>query len=356
LDVTIAAVKKIHLPERRDAWRGGFVIDSPDYISCVAAVDGTVVAAGRAIYRLRPGDTRFQRRDGPEGMGDISAVAVEPRRPGRTSRFACGCIGSLHIYDAESVASVEFPGNEEVVGLMWAPAYGDQDTTPRLYVRRDDGLLRLEPDGGPLGAFGEVLWPIRDPIAMARDDANGIAFAQFDEETDDLDLWLMTDLATNNWGQVGVEAPPTLIGCVLAVAGRAVAVAYEAGGVWITRDVTQREFREVEELQANPDVPGAALGRCIAFGGATDEAPLFCTSTTSKGMQAILRVDADGRVTHLADVTKPEDEIVAPIRAIAWDATRRTLWAACGEAGVLCLTEPGAPVPIGVKGGETAAS
>jgi hypothetical protein len=92
------------------------------------------------------------------------------------------------------------------------------------------------------------------------------------------------------------------------------------------------------------------MGGAIAFEGATSDAALFCARMTTEGTQAIVRVDAEGRATHIADVTKPEDQPVAPVLEIAWDATRRTLWGACGEAGLLCVTAPGAPVPGGVEG------
>jgi hypothetical protein len=73
---------------RRDGWVGGFVIEPPVYTAAISASGGTVVAASERIYRILPGATRCQWRDVPEGYGDVVCVAVEPRRPGRTSRFA----------------------------------------------------------------------------------------------------------------------------------------------------------------------------------------------------------------------------------------------------------------------------
>jgi hypothetical protein len=334
------------------------VIASPEHVSSIAAVDGTVVGAACAIYRMRPGETHFQGRGTPAGGGDVTAVAVEPRRQGRASRFACGCYGSLHIYDGEGVASVGFDNDEhgEVTGLLWAPAHGEEDTTQCLYVHFADTLLRLVDDGKPSATFAEVLWPVRAPCAIARDDAGGFALAEFDEEDWTLHVWMLTDLVTNQWSRLSLPAPALFCGCQMAIAARAAAVSFDQAGIWMTRDITEHDFREVEELRAPEALKFEALGGAIAFEGTTSDAPLFGARMTSRDTQAILRVDAEGRALHLADVTRTGSVGLEPVRQIAWDVTRRTLWGACGDAGVLCVTAPGAPVPVGTKSAESAAS
>jgi hypothetical protein len=350
---------KIHFPQSlAEAWRGGFVIASPEHVSSIAAVDGTVVGAACAIYRMRPGETHFQGRGTPAGGGDVTAVAVEPRRRGRASRFACGGYRSLHIYDGEGVASVGFDNDEygEVTGLLWAPAHDEEDTTQCLHVHFGDTLLRLVDDGKPSATFAEVVWPVRAPCAIARDDAGGFALVEFDEEYWALHVWMLTDRLTNQWRRLSVPAPAFFCGCEIAIADRAAAVSFDQAGVWMTRDLIKHDFREIEELRAPDALKFNSLGGAIAFEGTTADAALFCARMTGQDTQAILRVDAEGRVLHLADVTRLGNTGLEPVRQIAWDVTRRTLWGACGDAGVLCVTAPGAPVPVGTKAAETAAS
>jgi hypothetical protein len=363
---------------RQSAWHGGFVLPgSEEFVACIAAVDGTVVAASSAIYRLRPGETRFQRREPPGSAGDVFGVAVEPRQPGRVQRFACGFMGALHIYDGQGVATVDLDdASIELARLMWGPgmnalgsAGGEPDTAPWLYMDFGDKIMCLIPDDSRCGAWGEVTKPISEAQGMARDDAGGMALARLDEETWDLDVWIADvgrkETARREWGSLGLPAPDCFQGCELAIAGRAVAVSFDRGGVWVTRDITQQEFREVEELQPLDPLKHTFLGGAIAFEGSTADAALFCARMVSDDTQAILRLDADGRVQRLADVTRPEGkpgkpgepgEGLEPIRQMAWDATRRTLWCACGAAGVLCLAPQGTPIPLGAEGAEAAVS
>jgi len=322
-----------------DSWAGAFAVGSPEYTACIAAGAGTVLAATERMYLLRPGAAGLLARDTPEGMGDVVAVAVEARRP---ARFAVAGVDSLAIFDGDAVAFVRFPEDHgEPKDLAWGPAgAGDPRTT--LYVGFDTGmLLRLVPEGGD---FEQLALPGAVDVAvkaraLASDEAGGLAFACFDEQDWNLDVWMLTDATEWSWLRRSVVAPSFVSGVEIAVAGMAAAVSFERGGVWITR-AKEQEFAEVEALRG---------GGPIAFEGAAADAALFCAVPDGADAQAIVRVDAAGDAARIGEITAKDNDLspLLPIRALAWDATRRTLWSAAGRAGVLRSTAPGAPPPMG---------
>jgi hypothetical protein len=130
----------------------------------------------------------------------------------------------------------------------------------------------------------------------------------------------------------------------LAVAGKSLAVSFGFdGGVWMTRDCKEHEFTEIEELRGRDDPDAAA----IAFEGSADDAALFAAVRSTRTTQHIVRVDAEGRAQRIAEVeidgADEERRITPPVRALAWDSTRRTLWSATGPGGIMRSTAPGAP-------------
>lgn len=335
-----------------DTWAGGFTID-PEYVAAISAATGTVVAATERLYLLRPGATRFQCRDLPEGAGDAMCVAVEPRRPGSQGRFAVATIDSLHIYEREGVASVKFPEDHgEVLQLLWAPRLHDADPTFVLYLRFADFMLQLAPEGGRFGTFLQLGGLIERADAMATDDT-GIAFACFDEDSWELTIWFLADPKTTDWYHRNLEAPDFYTGATLAMAGGSIALSFNDGGVWMTRDIREHAFTEVESLRGRLGTGEGGGGAPIVFEGAARDAALLAAVRDSRTTQHIVRVDAEGRAARVAEVeTDGSDAQLSPappLRAMAWDSTRRTLWSAAGRAGILASTAAGAPWPLGAK-------
>jgi hypothetical protein len=349
------------LPRHRShAWLGGFAIDDPVYTTSISASGGTVVAATECIYRIRPGTTHFQWRDLPDGHGDIECVAVEPRRPGSPARFAYAVYpNTLYLVDDGGVVPIDVPLDGEAIhGLMWARRANGGDSTMLLHLWLGDRVLRLLPDdGGPNHQFEEKFWPTdsgesdeANVRAMASDGDRGVAFAVFDEENWDLDVWVLEDLESNVWIRRSIEAPSLFLGARLAVAGTAVAVAFEKEeGVYVARRPREPLVR-MDALRGDDGV--------LAFGGASADAPLFAAVQETPHRSVIARIDAEGRHERIAELTVESDEApeVRLIHEMVWDDTRRTLWCAAGQGGVMCSTEPGAPTPLGEMGAQRAPS
>lgn len=342
--------------DRADAWRGGFVVDSPVYTGAISAVDGTVVAATERIYRLRPGATGFQTRELPKGTGDAVAVAVAPRRLRREQRIAIATIHELHLYDTDGVASVAIPEDHgEVRRLLWGPMLvtppgwaPDPRDSPVdvLYVQCDDALLQLVPDGSPLGTIVQLEGSVASAYVLATDHAGGFAFACLDEENWQIEVSTLAQREPELWHCRRFDAPATVSDMELAIAGKSLAVSFDFEGVWLTRDCKEHAFAEVEELRGRLDRSDRGAAAAIAFEGSADDAALFAAVRATKSTQHIARVDAEGRVQRIAEVeieAGAEHQILAPVRALAWDSTRRTLWSAAGAAGIMCSTAPGAP-------------
>jgi hypothetical protein len=219
-------------------------------------------------------------------------------------------------------------------------------------------VLRLLPDDGPLHRFESDFWPAQGSVcAMASDADRGVAFAVFDEEGWELDVWVLENLETNMWVRRSIGAPSLFTGARLAVAGTAVAVAFDgAGGVWMSRNLRGQPFVEIEQLRrgkSDEDGETEQLRVALAFGGSSADSVLFAAVQETPRRSTIARIDAAGRPERIVELTVESDDVPqrsALIEAMAWDETRRTLWCAAGHAGVMCSTEPGSPPPLGEKG------
>ncbi len=353
------------LPKRAaEAWRGCLVFDAPVYTTSIAASSGTVLAATERIYRFARGDTRWQWGAVPEGHGDVTAVAVEPRRAGKQGCMVVATLGALHFFDGEGVITQPLPeGLTEVHHMMWAPRAGALDPTMCLYLDFGGEVLRLLPDEGKgARAFEGRFWQsdrTDDEIhGMASDGDRGVAYGALDEEHGVLDVWALIDFDENLWARRSIPAPGSFFGARLAVAGRAVAVAFDhVGGVWLTRDIKEQELVELEPFHADEDDPADHdRGAALAFEGSSPDAALFIAANEMAQRAAIARVDATGRVERIGELETNDESGVRLIHQMVWDDTRRTLWSAAGRAGVLGSTAPGAPVPIGKGAGAGASS
>jgi len=321
-------MKSWRLPsDKSAAWNGGFVLANPWYVRSIGVGQGTVIAAGEALYCLRPGGSCFSVREASTETGDFVAVAVEPRR---SWRIALAGIDSVTILEGPARATVRFPpSHPEPVELAWGPC---ADGTPgALYVLLDDGIvLRLAPG---TRVFEEMSVP---PVrAMAADDAGTVAFACFDEERWELDVYVLEDARDGTCSRRTIDAPPFVGRVHLAVAGGAAGVSFEEGPVWIGRGA-DGPFRQVVEVMA---------GGPVAFQGPASDAALFAVARTPE-TDSIVRIEAGGAVMCIGEVDRSGGPL-PPIFQLAWDASRSSLWAASGPGGILVTTAPGMPVPLG---------
>jgi hypothetical protein len=323
------------------------------YTSSISAAGGTVVAATEAIYCMRAGATRLELLSLPPGHGDVVAVAVEPRRPGRPSRIAVATFLELHMLGDTGGCTVKLPDDHgEIVSLMWAPRVINGELLVCLHVRCTEKRLLLVPDDGPMGTIIENDWPAEELAAMATDGAGNVAYAVMDEDDGHLHVCFQSDVRSDTWLVRSVPAPDVMRGVELAVAGTAVAVSFKDGdgGVWITRDMRELHFEELEGGQGGP----------LAFEGTSADAALFAAVKETPTRSAIVRVDARGRRERIAELEIEVEGGEPPsgpmIHAMVWDATRRTLWSAAGRAGLLCSTAPGAPPVLGEEAAKEAAS
>jgi hypothetical protein len=312
------------------AWPGGFVFEQARTITRVAAGAGTVLAAGDALYLLRPGATSFSTREIPADLGDVAAVAVEPRRP---ARFAVAGMDAVLIFRGEHVDRVRLHDQEAEVGeLAWGPS--DKGTALALYaLLSDETVLRITPETGEID---ELDVPPVD--AMAADEAGNLVLACFDEESWSLDIYTMgrsgSSSGTEAWLRC-LEAPNSKSLVELAVAGPTVAVSFLSGAVWVSRGLRE-PFVEVGGLLG---------GGPVAFQGIEDNAALFGVDEDERAV-GIVRKDAAWTALQIAEIHTAGG--AGPrIGRLAWDASHQTLWAAAGEAGLLCSTAPGAKVPFG---------
>jgi len=308
-----------------DVWPGGFAVPNPCWIRSVAAAGGTVLAGGEQIYLLRPGATRFASRPLPTGVGDAVAVGVDPRCRGR---MAVACAYGLVLFEGKNLAVARtLDRASEFAEVAWGPATGKRGSD--LYILNTVGtVLRLSP-GAP--GFEQLdLPPVR---AMTCDEKGQLTYACFDEDDWSLDVHVHTESGLEITHVL--EAPAAMSYVYLARAGEALAVGFEDGGVWLTRRVTEPRLSCVESLSGGP----------VAFQGPDAAGALFGLKIEEK-VRGLIRVDANGAAARIGELEMPETEkLRRGVEQLAWDATRKTLWAAVGRAGVLASTAPGAPLP-----------
>jgi hypothetical protein len=117
----------------------------------------------------------------------------------------------------------------------------------------------------------------------------------------------------------------------LAVAGDA--VAYSMGDGWGTFVSWEAEgdFQMCAELRGGPIAFQTGSGGVALFGAYSDE----------EG-GAIVRVTREGVATRIAELEARGEDAPLGISALAWDESRRRLWAASPQAGLLVSVEPGA--------------
>jgi hypothetical protein len=317
LTLVAADVPKPRLPSHPgNVWKGDLVLGEARTVYSVSVRDGLLIAGGDELFQLRPGAEGLQMRQLPSelGEGPVYAAAVEPR-PQR--RYAAATYESIVIFMGDKLLRL---GGEapRATHLAW----GSVGKSSGLYIRREDDLaLQMKPD---LSDLGEI--PLEGVAALASDDAGAVALVL---TTDDLPLAYVTkDGEQYFYRELADEIELTGRHVHLAVAGLAVAVSIDGQGAWVSRG------------QADPFVRCEALGRGgpLAFEGVSEQAALF-GGVNEAATASIVRVEPDGSAFRIAELLARAGE-PPRLSALAWDASRKKLWAASPQAGIVSAAAP----------------
>lgn len=307
------------LRRRDDAWEGRFVLVPPRPVRSVSAASGLVVAGGDALYMLRPGAERLRARELPPDLG-LLVVAAEPWAP---FRYAVAARGRIAVFSGaepdEPLVEIELTDpRRDATHLAWTRHEGE----PALFVRsRNGAIARLRLDRN---AFEDLDCP---PMEAVASDASG-ALAMLSLAPDEEAAWVskpdgsweLRPLTTIPVADEGDDA-----GLHLVIAGPAVAYSADGIGTYVSW-----------EREADFDRCGDLFWGPVAF---QDEGALFSAYSVETTM-TITRFTRQGDVTRIAEIEAGGEEAEPTITAVAWDAPRRTLWAASPEAGLLACTEP----------------
>jgi hypothetical protein len=312
---------KPRLPKHAtDAWDSGFLLDPAQPVQAINGRGGLVVAGGEQMFMLRPGAQNYAYRDPPD-PGLIEVIAAEARPPWR---YAIGAGELVTLFykrkDEDAIVRLRATETEAVAThLAWAK---DGDASA-LYIRWDDGVVvRTNQDMSGVDVL-EMDWI----DAVGSDAAGAIAFVTFDGVK--CRVYRSKDGTQMRFDDYDFESEPD--GHMrVAVAGEAVAITLDGGGVFVSRAL------------------GAPLVRCealesggpIEFEGTSSDAALFGVITGAT-VSAIVRVDKAGVATRVAEF-ESSSELVPEISDLSWDATRRTLWAASPHMGIISCTAPSA--------------
>ncbi len=314
-------MKRPRLPSSPDeTWDGGFVLSPVQPVRDVSGAGGMIFGGGDALVMLRPGGEQWKGRPAPEDLGPVLAVAVEQGPPWR---YAVSSALGITLYGLpnDQMLTLRAPDDagSQATHMAWA-AFGEERV---LYLRWDDGgVARVRLD---LGTIEDLAFLPMDAIAS---DVNGVlAMVSLGVGAADAHAIFTRD------GVRFEERPAAFVPVDgarvhLAVADAAIAYAVEGKGAHVSRGIDD-DFAPVEVL--------AGAGP-IAFHGSTADSALF-GAVWSKDVCAIDRVDANGEVQRIAEIGA-NDAAAPRIAAMVWDRSRRALWAASPQAGILKSEEP----------------
>jgi hypothetical protein len=310
----------------RNTWSPLFWKTPSTYLQTLSCRSGRVVAGGEDIYLLRPGQQSLHVIPYGREMGEIYAVAVEPRPPWRIA-IAHELGGVRVVTDGDVHAEIRRnapDGDIVATHLAWGA------NPNALYVRWDDGeFVRCRGDDlQTYEGFNQS-----DPIdALAADDRGVVALVAAVQS-------LNPYAGTFREGEafelrellMDVNASPFSV--QVAVAGDSIAVTLDSLGAYVSRS------------------PREPLARCaslenacaVAFEDASTGAPLYAAVSLSS-TRSLVRVEASGATVRVVDIEAEGSQEPADVSALAWDASRRTLWAASKAVGLVACTAPGAKV------------
>jgi hypothetical protein len=318
-------MSRARLPESaEESWEGGFVFESAHPIIDLSGAGGLVMGCGDQLYMLRPGAETWKARPGADELGPTLAIAAEQRPPWR---YAVACTGGVTMYGLpdDQKLTLRAQDSDALVTHMAFAAFGKESV---LYLRWDDGSVgRLRMDLGTI----EVL-PVMPMDAIASDKNGVLAMVSVRGAADDAHAIFTRDgtrLEERPATPVPAgpdEGPETRVH--MAVADAAIAYAVEGRGAHVSRGVDE-DFAPCEAL-----APGGPL----VFQGAAADAALFGVCW-GRVVCSIHRVEAGGGVQRILELGGDVGD--APrIASIVWDASRRTLWSALPQAGIVRSEEP----------------
>jgi len=323
------------LPARpSDGWELGPAFEKSSPIYSVSAHAGRVLVGASGLYRLRAGAQGWQHREVPE-HGGAWKVAQEPWAPWRQAMASEEGIAILVGKEGEGRIAHIRPKDPEnyVANLAW----GRVGSRSALFALWENGeVMRIYPDKGKHEILG-----LPEMLALAADSRGTLAMLAHEG----MAVYLMDGGPKAQFR--AVEPPQDWLDALpdpmdmpfhIAVAGKAVAVSVGWEGAFVTRDLVAQPFVKSEPL---------ASAGALAFEGTSSDAALYGVILTD-AMTSIVRVDASGQAVRIGDVL-PEKGPACPFDEIAWDESRRRLFAVHRQAGLVVATAPDA------KGGKLAA-
>jgi hypothetical protein len=301
----------------------------------VSAHAGRVLVGGSGLHRLRAGDQRWQYRELPDGVDVVRKAAQEPWAPWRQAVATDEGVAIFVEKEGDGRVAHVRPadGSTYVTSLAWGRA-GERSA---LFVLWEDGeVARLYPERGDQDVLD------LPPMAALASDSNGsMAMLAWEE----LSVFVTDGSERIQFRRI--EFPKDWYDALpeqldepfhLAVAGKQVALSVGWEGAFVSRDIETMPFVKSEPL---------SLAGALAFEGTSPDAALFGAVHT-ESFASIVRVDASGNAMRLGDL-RPERGRAVPFDELAWDATRRRLFAVHRQAGLVVATAPDA------KGGKLAA-
>lgn len=312
-----------------DLWDHRFAVEPPLPLTVVAAAGGFVMAAGGALLVIDPGERALRKRDLEPGPAP-AAVAIEPWAPHRQALAVGGTV---------SVFEGPWPGDpildfvlsdptDAVTHLGWARHAGES----RLYLRQRSGQVSRIGMGG----LAEVMnTPHASAIGADADGVLGLISLLPDDEAN---AWILPVEATS-WDirsltmvPVGSDGDAASNWTVqLSVCGKAFAFSLDEWGAMVS-------WEENEDDSKHFELPPTVFEGPLAFGS---ERVLFAAYNV-EGQVRILRYERNVGVTCIARFGVGDDweGVPATVTSLAWDASRRSLWAASPELGLIEMTEP----------------
>ncbi len=282
-----------------------------------------MVAGGDDLHVVRPGAESMSSRAPPLDIGRVHVAAAEPRAPWRFA-VASADLVAVFFRSAEGEQIVRLRpslAGRAATHLAWGPA----GSASALYVRWDDGaIVRMKQD---MSGVDVTDLP---PVEAIASDAEGVlamvsfagpepcAFVTRDGET--LASRALPDRPRIASGQR----------VHLAVADVAVAFAIDREGAFVSR------------AEDAPFVACDALASAgpLEFEGTASDAPLF-GALHGGGIATLVSVLPDGSARCVAEV-QGDASVPPELRALSWDASRRTLWSASPQMGLVTCVAPDA--------------
>ncbi len=294
-------------------------------VHTVSVHRGLVVAAGpKQLLRIRAGSLTVGLRETPLA-GTIKLVAIDPAPSSR--RYAVATDATIAIFDDSN------PG-----GFLSIPVDNAQQTPSAIAWGKVDGetLLHIEAmehfyrDGYNL----EV--PLPRVVTIANDHGGRLGAAIARDEEDDSEFpagfYVSDDGESWNWRTMP-ELETIASAFFIALAGDVAAVSIQAGsphsGVWVSREAAD----PFEQLSKDEYTGAIAVD---------DDGVVFVVSG-EQNAERVLRFDpASNEPTCIAHLRGKGKRIAA----LAWDASRKTLWAASPSDGLLAIKAPGKEVVL----------